>query len=165
MQNSPAHRTSSRRLERLLRRAAAGIAVGVVPLVATGCLSLGTAVTPEPFQCTLDPRLAGTWKSGLEMSQLGPAGMRFRIDCDCRYRVKARVFLFMTIRERGPVWSEPSSDASTGEADGTLVFGRASGDETQWPYRIEGEQLFLEEAPGEWTPMKRTRVHRCSRHP
>ena len=165
MQNDSAVRSQCGRPRPLLRRFHWGLFSCTILAVATGCLSLGSAGAPQDFQCDLDPRLAGTWKSGLEMSQLGPAGMRFRIDCDCRYRVKARVFLFMTIRERGPVWTEPSTDSSSRDADGTIIFARASGDETQWPYRIEGEQLLLEEAPGEWTPMQRSRVHRCPRHP
>ena len=148
---------------------ALGIGLGAILLVTGGCVSLGTATQPEGFQCDLDPRLAGTWTSGLEMSQLGPAGMRIRIDCDCSYRVKARVFLFMTIRERGPVWSEPARDeaAEPGEsaADGVMIFRRATGDETPWPYRFENGELLLEESPGEWTAMRRKKPHRCPTHP
>jgi hypothetical protein len=61
--------------------------------------------------------------------------MTFHLNCDCTYVAKARLFLFMSIREKGAYWVE----------DGRISLTRASGEVTSWPFRLDAGQLLLEE--------------------
>ena len=114
------------------------------------CVSTSVA-PPElyPATCSIDARFPGTWKSN-RLSQIGPASMTFRFDCDCTVRSKARV-LAMSIREEGAYWVENDS----------LSFTRASGEVTVWPFRFENDQLLLQEHEDEVYAYKRKAELRC----
>lgn len=121
-------------------------------LLSLGCVSASAAPPSlSPSLCAPDARLAGTWTSA-RASQLGPATMRFSFGCDCNYESRARVFLMMSIREKG----------SYRVSDGRLSFSRASGQITTWPIRFEGDRLVLEESSDGLHVYQRTRRTQCA---
>lgn len=78
--------------------------------------------------------------------------MKFSFDCDCTYELRMRVFLLMSIRERGWYSSQ----------DGRLSFSRATGENTSWPFRFEGDRrLVFEESAGESHSYERTKQRKC----
>lgn len=124
----------------------------LLALLVLGCVSSSVApqrITPRP--CVIEPKLIGTWKSS-RFSQLGPASMKFSFGCDCTYESRVRVLLLMSIRERG----------SYAAKDGELIFSRASGDITTWPYRFEEDRLILDESPDESRSYQRTKQQKCT---
>ena len=76
--------------------------------------------------------------------------MMFRFECDCRYESRARVFLIMSIRERGEYRVEGNQ----------ITFTRATGTTTSWRYRFEGETLLLDESEEE-VPYRQVRSRSC----
>ena len=83
---------------------------------------------------------------------MGPATMRFSFGCDCDYESRVRLFMMLSIREKGSYWV----------GDGQLSFSRASGEITTWPFRFEGDRLVLEESSDGLHVYRRTRRTQCA---
>lgn len=135
-------------MPRIANRSLLGVTILTIALVLTACVSSsGKAVEVEG--CDEDPRLLGSWKR-YRTSQVGPSWMRVTFDCGCVYRMTAQL-MWMRIKEEGNYRT----------IDGALLFTRASGNETRWPYRFEGETLMVEEHPGEVESYRRTGRRTC----
>jgi hypothetical protein len=110
----------------------------VAGLLLAGCVSTSSApplaVAPS---CASGAGLAGVWKSA-RSSQLGPASMNFRFNCDCTYEATTRL-VFKVIREKGEYWV----------TDDRLSLTRSSGEVTTWPFALDGGRLVLEESANE----------------
>lgn len=125
-------------------------AAAVAGVLAGGCVS--TMEAPPGLSagpCEPEAALVGTWRS-TRFSQLGPAVMTFRFDCDCTYVAKTHL-LFASLRERG----------TYGVREGRLSLSRASGKITAWPFRLEAGRLLLEEHDEEVHAYTRRRLGSC----
>ena len=69
------------------------------------------------------------------MTQLGPASMQFTFEPGCVYRSAARGLL-----------GRFNEDGNYRVEGATIVFQRADGSETRWPYQVEEGKLFLQES-------------------
>ncbi len=76
--------------------------------------------------------------------------MTFILNCDCSYASRNRL-PFMSIREKGAYWIE----------DGVILFSRATGEITEWPYTFEDGDLILEESPTERHTYDRKSAYEC----
>jgi hypothetical protein len=104
----------------------------------TGCVSLGPlAVQVDTLRCEIEEAIAGTW-TDTRLTQMGPAWVTYSLGCDCHYQVRIQL-MWMRISERGRYQV----------AGGNIEFDRESGKQTITPYRLEGGQLYLTDAPGE----------------
>jgi hypothetical protein len=121
------------------RSAAPALALAILATGTLSCVSY-MRVLPErrPASCAVDPALFGVWSSR-RASQLGPARMTLRFNCDCSYRAWATALMALRLREDGYY-----------RVDGDrVVMMRANGGETRWRYRLVDAGLEVEEAPGE----------------
>ena len=122
-----------------------------IALLLSGCVSASLAPPGlAPASCELDGRLPGKWKSS-RGSQVGPASMTFILNCDCTYESRVRL-LFMSVREEGSYWVR----------DGVMLFSRASGEITEWPFDFDDGQLILQESPNEFQAYERRAERECS---
>ena len=139
------------------RRSRLGWGYRLLPMGVVFALLLGSCVSTaqapaslDPGGCSLEPGLAGVWQSA-RSSQLGPAAMTFRFDCDCTYVARVRL-LFRTVRERGAYWVE----------DDRLLLSRASGEVTSWPFELDGDELSIREHEDETHVYERKATYRCA---
>jgi hypothetical protein len=118
---------------------------GLIALAASvACASIRTR-TPQPAgACAVDPSLAGEW-TDTRMTQLGPAWMKLSLRVDCRSTMRGQL-----------LWIRITKHAPYRVADGKIVFGDDGGD-TVWPFRLEGDTLYVEEFAGEHHVYRRVR--------
>jgi hypothetical protein len=116
--------------------------LGLAALGLTGCAStLLPDLDARRWQCRRDDRLAGTWSSGVVMSQLGPGFERVTYNCDCSY--KARSLILMLVIPLGGIqtgWYTSSEGVLVTESGRWTVPLRIESS-----YRFEGDRLVVQE--------------------
>jgi hypothetical protein len=123
-------------------RALHGLTLTLAALGLTGCIS--TRVLPgldaRRGQCRRDDRLAGTWTSGLTMSQLGPGFQRVTYECDCTYKARGMVLmLIIPLGGSQTGWYTSSGDRLVTESRGVTAPLRLESS-----YRFEGDRLVVQ---------------------
>lgn len=118
-------------------------------LTLSACSTTSSAPASPQAACESDGAVSGAWKQ-FRMTQLGPSWVSLRFECDCSYRSTAQL-LWMRISESGTYVVSGSE----------IIFQRASGAETRWPFRLEGETLFLTEAKDEERAYRRSQRIVC----
>lgn len=116
-----------------------------------GCVSSSLPHLEAPGALfNMDKSLAGDWTDS-RSTQFGPAWVRYSFGCDCTFRFRVQR-AFSRIAERGRF-----------QSDGQVItFTRPNNVTASWPYRVEGDQLYLTEAPGDVRQFKRSESRTCS---
>jgi hypothetical protein len=133
--------------------------LGLAALGLTGCVSTRLAdLDARRWQCSRDDRLAGTWSSGLVMSQLGPAVERVTYNCDCTYKASSLILmLIIPLGGSQTGWYTSSGDKLITESGGVTAPLRLESS-----YRFERDLLVVQQGTVT-TRYRKVRSQSCRR--